>query len=46
MALSTAFFLLCCLGFYKLGAFNSQHPGQLWQNMRFFGHGLWKWMNQ
>ena len=46
MSISSVFFILCCVGIYRLGAFNARHPGRAWccccdSTLRF-----WKWLNQ
>ena len=42
MSLSMLIYIVSCIGFYKLGAFNQKHPGELWRSGQFF----WKWLNQ
>jgi hypothetical protein len=31
MSFSMLFYLLSCVGFYKLGGFTERNPGQLWE---------------
>ena len=42
MSISSMFFIVACMGMYKLGAFNARHPGQMLE----CGKWLWRWMNQ
>lgn len=46
MSLSFVFFLASCAGFYKLGVFNTKHPGELAGMLTRFGTRCWQWMHQ
>jgi hypothetical protein len=46
MSFSILFFVVACMGMYKLGNFNARHPGEFWHNVRWAVQRLWKWMNQ
>ena len=42
MSFGMLLYILSCIGFYKLGAFNQKHPGELWRSAQLF----WKWLHQ
>jgi hypothetical protein len=40
MSFSTLFFIIACIGIYKLGVYNAKHPGAMMEH----GHAVWKWL--
>lgn len=45
MSVSMLTFVLCCLGAYKLGAFNERHPGRSLHLVRANAGRFWNWIN-
>jgi hypothetical protein len=46
MSMSSVLFFLSCFAMYKLGAYNTNHPGEAWHALRESIARIWKWMNQ
>jgi hypothetical protein len=42
MSIGTLIYVVSCVGFYKLGAYNQRQP----EKMLEFCKAFWKWMNQ
>lgn len=46
MSMSFVFYLVSCAACYKLGVFNTKHPGELAALTKGGTTRCWRWMNQ